>query len=264
MSPRPPTSRIYQLQFGLGLIELMIALLIVVLLSIVAVMMYSAGRTSYLTQEQMGRLQENGRFAFQLITNEVQRAGFREQVWEPPQFGFAFTGNTQDGGDNAPDVIELQYETDRDCLRAFNTVTETVTRPDGSTLTKPLFHLKRVRFSVVNNQLIYQCLYGPPNGTLALQINDAVADGVENLQVQYGEDLTGDFSVNRWVNAGNWTEFSDVVAVRIGLSVRTPEEFPVEQDAQTLDLYGAITSAAGDRRLRNVYSGEVSVRNLTL
>lgn len=251
-------------QAGIGMIELMITLLIAALLSIAVIMIFSSGRASYLTQEQLGRLQENGRYAFHLITTEIQRAGFREEVWNPPQFGFAFTDNTIDGGGQLSDVIELQYESDRDCFRALNTETQSVTRPDGVAVDLPRYYLKQVRFSVVDDQLLYQCMYGPANDALAEQINSVVADGVENLQVQFGEDLTGNFSVNQWVDAGDWTNFASVVAVRIGLAVRTPEEFPVEQDTQTLDLYGATTAAAEDRRLRSVYAGEVSVRNLTL
>ncbi len=251
-------------QNGVSLIELMVTLLIVSLLIIAMVVIFLSGRASFLGQEQVGRLQENGRFAFNLMTKEIQRAGYRPVVWEPPKLGFAFTNNSINGSGTGSDSIELQYESDMDCLGVFNTVTEAVTLPDGTTTDVPSHYQKLVSFSVLNDELLYVCSYGPVNGTLVTQINTAVAEGVENLQIQYGEDLTNDLSVNTWVNAGGWNNLFDVVAVRIAMSVHTPEQVRIEADTGTLDLYGMTTTAAGDRRIRRVYSGQVSVRNLTL
>ena len=253
-------------QSGFSMIELMVTLVLVSFLAIMMVMIFVSGRASFLTQDQVGRLQENGRYAFHLMTSELQRAGFHRKVWEPPRFGFAFTANTLDGGKSAaPDIIELQYESDRDCSSAFNTNTEDITRPhDGSVITVPQFYLKQINFSVIDSQLIYTCSYGPVDGVLAQQVNAAVADGVENLQIQFGEDLNSDLSVNQWVDGGNWNNFQNVVAIRFGMVMRTPEQFTVEADDQTFDLYGTTTTAVGDNRIRRVYSGQVSVRNLTL
>lgn len=251
-------------QRGVSLIELMVALVIVSLLIVAMVVIFLSGRASFIGQEQLGRLQENGRYAFNLMTTEIQRAGYRPVVWEPPALGFAFTINTVDGGGSASDVIELQYEFDKDCFGAFNTATEPVTQPDGTIINVPRYDQRLINFSVVNNELIYNCSYGPINGALAVQINSAVADGVENLQIQYGEDLTNDLSVNNWVDAGGWNNLFDVVAVRIAMAVRTPEQIRLDADTSTLDLYGITTAAAGDQRIRRVYSGQVSVRNLTL
>ena len=251
-------------QYGASLVELMITLLIVSLLIIAMVVIFLSGRASFLGQEQVGRLQENGRYAFNLMTKEIQRAGYRPVTWEPPALGFAFTNNSVDGGGAGSDTIELQYESDRDCYGTFNTVTESVTLPDGTTASVPSHYHKLISFSVLNDELMYGCSYGPVNGTLVSQINAAVAEGVENLQIQYGEDLTRDLSVNTWVNAGGWNNLFDVVAVRIAMSVHTPEQLRVDADSRTLDLYGLTTAAASDRRIRRVYSGQVSVRNLTL
>lgn len=255
-------------QKGLSLVELMVALLVSSLLISGMVAMFLSGRASFLTQEQMGRLQENGRFAFSLMSREIQESGYHRQIWDPPQLGFAFTVNTLEGSGTTSDQLELQYESDRDCRDNYNTVLEAVTRPDGTAINVPQFYQKLVRFSVVNDQLIYQCSYGEINGTLTEQINEAIADGVENLQIQYGEDRTGDFSVNQWVSAGAWTNLFNVVAVRVALLLRTPESFATQAEAQTFDLYGTTltfgSDAVEDRRVRRVYSGEISLRNLTL
>lgn len=252
-------------QTGLSLIEMMVALLIASLLMLALVVVFLSGRSSFLTQEQMARMQENGRFAFKLLTRDLQNAGHRREVWDVPSLGFAFTANTVDGGGTAPDTVELQFESDRDCEGNYNSNTVNVPLPGGGTATRPRYDQKLVNFTVTGDTLVYSCSYGPANGTLVTQINNAsVADGIENLQIQYGEDQTGNTSVNQWVDAGDWTNAFDVVAVRVALMVRTPETFTTEQDTQTFDLYGATTTASNDRRIRKMYAGEVNLRNLTL
>lgn len=267
-NPRP-VQALRARQAGLTLIELMVALVLSSLLIAGMVAMFLSGRNSFVTQEQLARLQENGRYAFTLMTRELQESGYHRAIWDPPQLGFAFTTNTTDGGGTNSDQIEVQYESDRDCRDVYNTITEAVNLPDGTAINVPQFHQKLVRFTVVNNQLVYSCSYGPINGTLVQQINEAIADGVENLQVQYGEDLTNDLSVNQWVAANAWNNAFDVVALRVALLMRTPEAFAIEQDAQTYDLYGTVVTpvsadAADNRRLRRVFAGEVNLRNLTL
>lgn len=253
-------------QRGVSLIELMIALLLSSLIILAMVSVFIAGRASFLTQEQVARQQENGRFAWELITGELQEAGYHPVVWDPPALGFALTNNTTDGGGLNPDTLELQYESDRNCFGAENTVTEAVTQPNGTNVNVPQYYQKLARFAVdgTTDQLVYTCSYGPVNGALVQQINAPVADGIENLQIQYGEDTTGDLSVNQWVNAGAWTNFFDVVSVRIAVVVATPEEFTVEDDTQTFDLYSGTSTAAGDNRARKVFAGQVNLRNLTL
>lgn len=251
-------------QSGASMVELMVALLVVSFLMIAMVAMFLSSRSSFIGQEQVGRLQENGRYAFSLITKEIERAGYRPEVWEPPRLGFAFTVNTTNGSGTNPDTIELQFESDEDCLGAFNPVTNAIVLPDGTTVNVPRHDQRLVSFSILNDELIYVCSYGPRNGALVEQINTAVAEGIENLQIQYGEDLTNDLSVNNWVNAGGWNNMSDVVAVRIAMSVSTPEIVQIDDDTRTHDLYSHTTTAAGDQRIRRVYSGLISVRNLTL
>jgi len=264
MSPKAPGR-----QRGLSLIELMIALLLSSLLVLAMIALFLSGRASFLTQEQVARQQENGRFAWELITNELRESGYHPEVWDPPRLGFALTANTANGGGLNPDTLELQYESDRDCFGNENAVTQAVERPSppGGTVDVPRYFQKLSRFTVdgATDQLVYTCSYGPINGALVAQVNaQPVADGIENLQIQYGEDTTGDLSVNRWVDAGGWTNFFDVVSVRVAVVVATPEEFTIEADDQVFDLYSGDTTAASDRRSRKVFAGQVNLRNLTL
>ena len=61
---------------GVTLIELMIAMVIstIVLLGVGTV--YSSSKRSYKVQEEMARLQENARYAFNVMSRDIRGAGF--------------------------------------------------------------------------------------------------------------------------------------------------------------------------------------------
>lgn len=63
-------------QAGLTLIETMIALSIGVFLSAGVLQIFITSNQSYKMQENLSRLQENGRFAMALISNNIRMAGF--------------------------------------------------------------------------------------------------------------------------------------------------------------------------------------------
>ena len=258
-------------QRGVTLIELMIALLISSLLVLAMVFLFLSGRSSFVTQEQLARQQENGRFAWQLITRELQQAGYFPTVWDPPRIGFAILQVTNGAG-AAPDALTIQYESDKDCYGDYNrAATEPVEVPDGSIVNVPAHWHKVVRFELDGggdvNRLLYSCGYAQinPGVTPPFTINQQpVADGVSNLQFQYGVDLDGDLSADAWQDAP--ANLADVVTVRVALLVATPEIIPFEADDQTFDLYSFTTAAGdyGDQRIRKVFAGQVNLRNLTL
>ena len=60
---------------GFTLIELMIALVIGLIISIGVVQIFSSNRASYQLDESLARAQENGRFALEFLTQEIRQAG---------------------------------------------------------------------------------------------------------------------------------------------------------------------------------------------
>jgi len=99
---------------------------------------------------------------------------------------------------------------------------------------------------------------------------DELVEGVENMQVLYGEDLnTGDDDIQptQYVTADQINNPDNVVSVRISLLVRTPQELNRPQAAATSRLLGVdddtavdITSLS-DRRIRKVFTTTVYMRN---
>ncbi len=270
--PRLITLPSLKKQQGLSLIELLVALLVSSLLVFGLVAIFISGRASFLTQEQQARQQENGRFAWNLISQELQRAGYYEDVWDPPELGFTLINSgdpdklkgTLDNGNN-PDQIEFQYESNRDCYGTENAaLTRVIDTPTGAA-TVPAAVQKVITFSVnAQDQLVFQCYYAGDGNTLSQQIDGPIAQGIENLQIQYGIDSSGDLSANSWLDFDAVSNVRDIVAVRLALLVVTPNEFTTDADDQTFDLYSHTTTAVGDRRIRKVFAGQVNLRNLTL
>ena len=90
-----------------------------------------------------------------------------------------------------------------------------------------------------------------------------LVDGVEAMQVLYGEDTNGDFVADAYVNASasgvsNW---SNVVSVKIALLMRTVSEFGDETDTRTYNLLGTIFDPVDDRRRRRIFTSTVEIRN---
>ncbi len=111
------------------------------------------------------------------------------------------------------------------------------------------------------------------NGTgpaLWRQIGDAapqeLAEGVESLQVLYGEDDDGDLSPDAYRTADLVTDWADVVSIQVGmLVVGTPERVTDGEPRRFTVLDQVVPAAADDPltdgRLRRVVTFTVALRN---
>jgi type IV pilus assembly protein PilW len=95
-----------------------------------------------------------------------------------------------------------------------------------------------------------------------------LVEGVENLQVLYGEDLDADNIPNRYVPADQVINFADVTAVRISILLRSVKELPWRPTTQKLRLLSGTTTATAttitppvDKRLRRTMSMNIKLRN---
>jgi type IV pilus assembly protein PilW len=90
-------------------------------------------------------------------------------------------------------------------------------------------------------------------------------EGVENMQILYGEDTSVDpavpneeLSVNSYVTADNVIDMENVITVKISLLLRTAKK--VASDSQTLDYIGNSVTY-NDDLLRKVYTATMTIRN---
>ncbi len=137
----------------------------------------------------------------------------------------------------------------------------------------------------------------PPAGTITepslyVRENDGtpvpLVEGIENMQILYGVDTSGDGIANRYFSANDIpdvdgepnTVFDGVVSVKLSLLARTPQDLPgINRTAADyaglvyalvspapgasimIDPIAAADAVATDRRMRKVYNLTIQVRN---
>ncbi len=90
----------------------------------------------------------------------------------------------------------------------------------------------------------------------SLQAQELV-EGVEDMQILYGEDLDGDGIANRYVTA-DIANMANVSSVRISLLLRSMDNVT---DAPQTYTYNGVETTAEDRRLRRIFTTTVKLRN---
>jgi type IV pilus assembly protein PilW len=90
---------------------------------------------------------------------------------------------------------------------------------------------------------------------------DEIIEGVENMQIVYGVDSTGDKSADQYLTANSVTSWFQVVSVRIDLTLRSTGIDAGDNIAATPSSYTFDSSAMTDRRLRRSFSSTIYLRN---
>jgi len=92
---------------------------------------------------------------------------------------------------------------------------------------------------------------------------EELVEGVDSLQVLYGRDTNGDRVVDDYVTANSVTNWDTVVSVRVGLLVRSVDQYANNPDVNHTVLDQAI-GAATDQRERLVFTSTATLRNKAL
>lgn len=128
---------------------------------------------------------------------------------------------------------------------------------EGSQIVRP----QRVAFYLASNPAGNPSLYRRVNQSTP----EELVENVELMQVLYGVDSDGDLDVDQYATAADVNDWAEVVAVRIGLLVRSEVIPGLEAPSATgYDVDGDGTSDftdPGDQRLRLVVSGTMGLRN---
>lgn len=90
---------------------------------------------------------------------------------------------------------------------------------------------------------------------------EELVPGVQQLQVLYGEDSSGDLGSDNYVTANNVTNWENVVSVRINLLVASLSDNVIDEP-QTYTFDGT-TVTPTDRRLRQAFTSTIAIRNRT-
>jgi len=139
-----------------------------------------------------------------------------------------------------------------------NTTTDAYSKNDSEVM-----EYQTWAYYIANNQ----------NGEPALYRQDGIAgdqaqelvEGIENMQILYGIDTSGDGTANYYASADQ-VDFTDtakpVVSIRISLLVRSKNPLPKRPVASnTYTLATAKITNASDQRLRKIFTTTIKIRN---
>ena len=109
-----------------------------------------------------------------------------------------------------------------------------------------------------------------PSGETSLYRRDLAAaeenrsrelvEGVEEIRIQYGEDTSGNLQADTYRSAEAVNDWSTVMSVRIALLLASGDVLS-EQRARDFNLLGETVNTGPDRRIRQVATTTVSLRN---
>lgn len=269
----------YKRQQGFNLIELMVAMVIGVFLVAGALRVYTQSQAALIISEQAARLQENARYALQIIERDVRAA----DLWgltnessqiagssDPTQPVSALTASVGDcqvnwsinidvaieGSNNVnpynttciptsdyvanSDVLVLRHAQstpvdEADLLAGVlyirsatsnGTIFEGPNQPNGIAADGINSRLTTVAYWVSDSSDLSNVVpslrrsYLSTDGTNPVVISEEVISGVEDLQIQYGIDTTGDQSVNMYVDFDAVVDPDAILVARVWLRVR--------------------------------------------
>ncbi len=98
-------------------------------------------------------------------------------------------------------------------------------------------------------------------GTTAGFAAEELAAGIDTLQIRYGRDTDGDGGIDDWVSADAVVDWTEVLSVEITLLARAADEYGTDSDTVVYDLGSTKFNPVDDRRLREVFSTAIGVRN---
>lgn len=107
---------------------------------------------------------------------------------------------------------------------------------------------------------------GPAGSTslwrrIGANTTEELVEGVQQMQLRFGVDTTGDAVVDSYVTANAVTDWTAVYSVEVALLVRSLDGYGGDRDAETYQLADVTVAAANDNLMREVFTASVGVRN---
>lgn len=246
---------------GLTLVELLVSLGMSLLVVAAASSFFLGSSRSRATQDDAGQLQDNARFATEMITKSIQQSGYQNYVYgtagaanrrevaaasdgEPDIRGYNNTAagtSTNNGAHDTPanrinnsDTLVVRYQGSG--TPADGSMIDCLGRSQAASTTPGdrSFSIFEVRQTTGSAEPELRCKYfNVATGSFSVE---PIVRGVETLQFLYGVDTNGDSFVDRWMNAaevsptGSTTvvaDWSRVRSVRVGMVLRSPNRVAV-------------------------------------
>lgn len=217
-------------QAGIGLVELMIAMTLSLVIGAAVIQVFLSQRQTYRTQDDMARVQENARFAFEQIAQDIRQVGY----WGCSRKATIVndTGDIVFNDINDKTIVESAGNLDLVFLNP-----QPVSSVGGASLTgntppvrvvadcsnATMFKSNNVPAGYPAGSLIYELSsvrYAVSNGGLTRAGDNLIPSGVQGLALRYGiASATG--WADKYEDAEavglNW---SSVVSVEVTLTLR--------------------------------------------
>lgn len=95
-----------------------------------------------------------------------------------------------------------------------------------------------------------------------VNLDEDLVENVETMQLLYGVDADGDRVVDDYVAANAVTDWKNVLSVKLALLLRGPTEVSRgELNTTTYSFYGTTIDPPDDRRVRQLFTATVGIRN---
>lgn len=241
---------------GFTVLELLVALTIGLLLTAVIAQLFLGSRATYATTDDLSRVQENTRYAHQMLTRSVHLAQYRTQ---PNSIaGSVFSGGNvalaaTNGGGTASDTITVRYQGHND---AFGAADGSVLDCLGNRIAAGVMAVNT--FSIAAGANGNNALFCSTGGAPVEIVSD-----VENMQIVFGEDTNADLTADRYVALPDVANLNNVVSVRIAMLFESPGLTAVTLDTRQYTLNDVVLGPYNDRRLRRVVTTTINLRNRT-
>ena len=295
--------------------ELMIAVVIMSIISLAVTTMYINTSQNYGKDERIARMQENGRFALNMMAHDIVMADFWGEVLDPG--GIDSTGFNTDATQCNASILDMEtallYYNDNAGTPMFDPTTCAILTTGSTTFNSDsnAFLIKRVAnepASALEKDVVYvrsdgntHKLYAddPPvteagfedwayqpklyyirddaagvpslcravvstGATVGFQQvadGECLAEGIEQLHIEFGLDTDGDLVPNQYKSDITTAEAETAVAIRIYLLARTADADTTYTNDKTYTLGDLAIPAANDNFYRRVYTTTVVLRN---
>ena len=248
---------------GVTLVELLVAMTIGLLITIVIAQLFLGSRQTFATTDDVSRMQDNIRFTQYILNRTIHVAGYKSQA-------NSITGNVFSGGNAAlegtnnpaaqgSDTITVRYQGSRGAGGAAD---GSVVDCLGVAIDAGVMAVNT--FSIGTGADGRPALFCNNGGVNAVEM----APNVANMQILFGEDTNSDLVADRYVpRTAPGMNVNNVVSVRIALLFETPtESAKTVPDATTYDMLGdgsVVLGPFNDRRIRRLVTTTINLRNRT-
>jgi type IV pilus assembly protein PilW len=289
-----PASRVR----GFTLVELMVAIVIALLLTLVIGQVFLGNRKTFTTQDQASRVQENGRFAAEVLNRTIREAGY--QYWgrvnipdrffasAPVSLTMATTNPKPVSGANATSTFN---SSDEITVRFYGSSATAGGAADGGILdcagrtvadrklSINKFYIKGRAAAVTEPALWCDATSIDAGATppTTPDVSTEIAAGIESMQILYGmaDKLEDPQNVGFLRANGTGINFDKVMSVRVSFIVRGEDRSIAKSDARDYQHFGPAYAgnessdagtkftAPGDFRIRRQFSQVIALRNRT-